>query len=88
MRADQWQAIDALVHERDPYCCGVVLLGLNAPIERLAASFEQASASTTSAKITFFFHALPLGAAVSEFFGFMLMQRTCWQLHRQCGQRR
>ncbi|MFA6068183.1 MAG: 5-dehydro-2-deoxygluconokinase [Janthinobacterium sp.] len=47
MSAKQWQAIDALVHERDPYCRGVVLLGLNAPIEKLAASFEQASASTT-----------------------------------------
>ena len=47
MSAKQWQAIDALVHERDPYCRGVVLLGLNAPIDKLAASFEQASASTT-----------------------------------------
>ena len=47
MSAKQWQAIDALVHERDPYCRGVVLLGLNAPIDALAASFEQASASTT-----------------------------------------
>ena len=47
MSAQQWQAIDALVHERDPYCRGVVLLGLNAPIAALAASFEQASASTT-----------------------------------------
>jgi 5-dehydro-2-deoxygluconokinase len=47
MSAKQWQAIDALVHERDPYCRGVVLLGLNAPIAALAESFEQASASTT-----------------------------------------
>ncbi|WP_409027869.1 5-dehydro-2-deoxygluconokinase [Janthinobacterium sp. SUN098] len=47
MSAQQWQAIDALVQERDPYCRGVVLLGLNAPIAALAASFEQASASTT-----------------------------------------
>ncbi|WP_070291080.1 5-dehydro-2-deoxygluconokinase, partial [Janthinobacterium sp. HH106] len=47
MSAQQWQAIDALVHERDPYCRGVVLLGLNAPIAALAASFEQASASST-----------------------------------------
>ena len=47
MSAQQWQAIDALVHERDPYCRGVVLLGLNAPIAALADSFEQASASTT-----------------------------------------
>ena len=47
MSAKQWQAIDALVHERDPYCRGVVLLGLNAPIAALADSFEQASASST-----------------------------------------
>jgi 5-dehydro-2-deoxygluconokinase len=47
MSAQQWQAIDALVHERDPYCRGVVLLGLNAPIAALADSFEQASASST-----------------------------------------
>nr|WP_314605576.1 5-dehydro-2-deoxygluconokinase [uncultured Janthinobacterium sp.] len=47
MSAQQWQAIDVLVHERDPYCRGVVLLGLNAPIAALADSFEQASASTT-----------------------------------------
>ena len=47
LTAQQWQAIDALVHERDPYCRGVVLLGLNAPISQLAASFEAARHSTT-----------------------------------------
>jgi 5-dehydro-2-deoxygluconokinase len=45
--AAQWQQIDALVRQRDPFCRGVVLLGLNAPIERLAAGFEQAAGSTT-----------------------------------------
>lgn len=47
LSASQWQAIDALVQERDPYCRGVVLLGLNAPIAELAASFEAARHSTT-----------------------------------------
>ena len=47
LSASQWQAIDALVHERDPYCRGVVLLGLNASIDKLAASFEEARHSTT-----------------------------------------
>ena len=43
----QWREIDGLVRERDPYCRGVVLLGLHASIEDLAASFEAASQSTT-----------------------------------------
>lgn len=47
MSARQWRAIDALVRERDPHCRGVVLLGLNAPIEQLAESFRQAGASST-----------------------------------------
>src|SRR6266567_2604920 len=47
MPADQWQAIDALIAERDPYCRGVVLLGLNASIENLASSFRDARASST-----------------------------------------
>jgi 5-dehydro-2-deoxygluconokinase len=47
MSADQWQTIDALIAERDPYCRGVVLLGLNAPIQNLAESFRDARASST-----------------------------------------
>ncbi|WP_295999786.1 5-dehydro-2-deoxygluconokinase [Rugamonas sp.] len=43
----QWSAIDALVNERDPYCRGVVLLGLHASIDELAASFEAARHSAT-----------------------------------------
>ena len=43
----QWQAIDALIAERDPYCRGVVLLGLNASADALAAGFRDARASTT-----------------------------------------
>jgi 5-dehydro-2-deoxygluconokinase len=47
MGAEQWRAIDALIAERDPYCRGVVMLGLNAPTEKLASSFREARASNT-----------------------------------------
>ncbi|TMG86313.1 MAG: 5-dehydro-2-deoxygluconokinase [Betaproteobacteria bacterium] len=47
MGAEQWCAIDALIAERDPYCRGVVMLGLNAPFEKLASSFREARASNT-----------------------------------------
>ncbi len=47
MSAEQWRGIDALIAERDPYCRGVVLLGLAASIEALRAGFDAASASTT-----------------------------------------
>ncbi len=36
----QWQSIDQLILQRDPYCRGVVLLGLNAPIHRLSEAFQ------------------------------------------------
>jgi len=47
MTPAQWQAIDALIAERDPYCRGVLVLGLNAPVAALAESFAQAKASKT-----------------------------------------
>ena len=47
MDASQWSAIDGLIAERDPYCRGVVLLGLNAAIDALAKGFEEARGSTT-----------------------------------------
>jgi Uncharacterized protein conserved in bacteria len=47
MTAAQWGMIDELIAERDPYCRGVLLLGLSAPVERLAEGFIQASHSTT-----------------------------------------
>jgi 5-dehydro-2-deoxygluconokinase len=47
MDAAQWEAIDALIAERDPYCRGVVLLGLNAPIDTLAKGFADARHSAT-----------------------------------------
>ncbi|MNS96629.1 hypothetical protein D3C72_1309400 [compost metagenome] len=43
MSARQWQALDALVQERDPWCRGAVILGLNQPLEQLVASFAQAT---------------------------------------------
>ena len=45
MSPAQWHAVDALIAERDPHCRGVVLLGLNATIESLAAGFRDAQAS-------------------------------------------
>ncbi|MCP1120721.1 bifunctional 5-dehydro-2-deoxygluconokinase/5-dehydro-2-deoxyphosphogluconate aldolase [Robbsia andropogonis] len=47
MSATQWQAIDALIAERDPACQGVVLLGLSAPVEQLCEAFVAAAASAT-----------------------------------------
>lgn len=38
----QWAQIDALIEARDPYSRGVVMLGLNASIDQLIASFEEA----------------------------------------------
>jgi 5-dehydro-2-deoxygluconokinase len=47
MSAQQWQAIDALIAERDPACRGVVLLGLSAAVEQLSDGFKAAAASVT-----------------------------------------
>ena len=47
MKAEQWHSIDELIAERDPFCRGVLLLGLSAPVERLAEGFKNASASKT-----------------------------------------
>ncbi|HEY4092934.1 MAG TPA: 5-dehydro-2-deoxygluconokinase [Luteibacter sp.] len=46
-RHEAWAAIDALIAERDPFCRGVLLLGLNAPAESLAAGFAEAASSST-----------------------------------------
>ncbi|PKR89905.1 5-dehydro-2-deoxygluconokinase [Pleomorphomonas diazotrophica] len=37
-----WQAIDGVIKRNDPYCRGVVLLGLEAPIETLKQGFAAA----------------------------------------------
>ncbi len=47
LAAEQWQAIDALIAERDPYCRGVVLLGLSAGVDALSEGFRAAAASRT-----------------------------------------
>ncbi|WP_233862906.1 bifunctional 5-dehydro-2-deoxygluconokinase/5-dehydro-2-deoxyphosphogluconate aldolase [Paraburkholderia adhaesiva] len=47
MDAAQWRAIDALIAERDPYCRGVVLLGLAASVEQLLEGFHNAAQSST-----------------------------------------
>lgn len=38
-----WREIVSVIEERDPYCRGIVLLGLSAPIPELIASFEAAA---------------------------------------------
>ena len=47
MDASQWCELDALIAERDPYCRGVVILGLNAPLETLTKGFREARGSST-----------------------------------------
>lgn len=47
LAAGQWEAIDALIAERDPYCRGVVLLGLSAGVDTLSEGFRAASGSKT-----------------------------------------
>ncbi|MDR5834379.1 5-dehydro-2-deoxygluconokinase [Caballeronia sp. LZ034LL] len=47
MNPQQWQAVDALIAERDPYCRGVVLLGLSAGVEQLRDAFRAAADSAT-----------------------------------------
>ena len=44
MDAAQWAAIDALIAERDPYCRGVVLLGLTRRVDTLAQGFARRAA--------------------------------------------
>ncbi|WP_175944325.1 5-dehydro-2-deoxygluconokinase [Caballeronia sp. BCC1704] len=47
MSAAQWQAVDGLIAERDPYCRGVVLLGLSAGVDQLRDGFREAASSKT-----------------------------------------
>ena len=41
--ADAWQEIEKVINDRDPYCNGVLLLGLDAPENELAESFRVAA---------------------------------------------
>ncbi|MEQ4621538.1 5-dehydro-2-deoxygluconokinase [Providencia vermicola] len=43
LKAENWDEVDALIQERDPYCRGVVLLGLDAPQAELEAGFNAAA---------------------------------------------
>jgi len=43
MQSGSWHALAALIAERDPHCRGVVLLGLNQPMERLVEGFAAAT---------------------------------------------
>jgi len=43
MRAASWDALGDLIAQRDPFCRGVVLLGLNQPMERLIDGFAAAT---------------------------------------------
>jgi len=43
MQAQGWSALAALLAERDPYCRGAVILGLNQPLQYLADSFVHAT---------------------------------------------
>jgi len=45
MSRESWRRVDALLAERDPYCRGVVILGLKASLEQLAAAFRDAAGS-------------------------------------------
>jgi len=44
--AAAWQAVDRVIAKQDPFCRGVVLLGLEAPAVQLAADFATAQASS------------------------------------------
>ncbi|MCI4183820.1 DUF2090 domain-containing protein, partial [Dickeya dianthicola] len=43
LSADGWQRLERLLAERDPHCRGVVILGLDAPIETLRQGFNAAA---------------------------------------------
>ncbi|PRD67884.1 5-dehydro-2-deoxygluconokinase [Malikia spinosa] len=43
MQPAGWRQLEALLAERDPYCRGAVILGLNQPLQYLADSFAAAS---------------------------------------------
>ena len=45
MSKANWEKLDALIREQDPYCRGVVILGLNQPIPQLVKAFTEAQVS-------------------------------------------
>jgi 5-dehydro-2-deoxygluconokinase len=44
---DQWRQVDALLRARDPHCRGVLVLGLNAPVEELKLGLADARSAQT-----------------------------------------
>jgi 5-dehydro-2-deoxygluconokinase len=44
---DQWRQVDALLRARDPHCRGVLVLGLNAPVEELKLGLAHARSAQT-----------------------------------------
>ena len=59
MPPSQWKAIDALIAERDPHCRGVLVLGLNAGVEALAAGFRDARSERALPRLRRRAHDLP-----------------------------
>ncbi|MDO6476169.1 5-dehydro-2-deoxygluconokinase [Alteromonas sp. 1_MG-2023] len=45
LSAQSWKEVEHLVNTNDPHCHGVVILGLDAPMDELEAGFNQASQS-------------------------------------------
>jgi len=45
MSRANWKQLDRLIRQQDPYCRGVVILGLNQPIEQLIKGFDDAQVS-------------------------------------------
>jgi 5-dehydro-2-deoxygluconokinase len=43
LSAESWQAISGLIEQQDPHCRGILLLGLDAPEEKLKAGFAAAA---------------------------------------------
>ena len=65
--ARTWANISGVIEGRDPYCRGVLLLGLDAPVERLEASFALAAAQPLCKG--FAVGRTIFGAAAEEWFG-------------------
>jgi 5-dehydro-2-deoxygluconokinase len=45
LKAESWEFVDQLVMERDPHCHGIVILGLEAPMDQLKEGFSEAAKS-------------------------------------------
>ena len=46
-RTPAWKRLESLIHESDPYCRGVLVLGLDAPIDELADQLAEAATHPT-----------------------------------------